>query len=162
MIEVAVLPRTTFQRESVAAVWDEALPLMLVNHAETGALAGCEFDPDREKFEKLDELGMIRVFTARIDGGLVGYAAFIIGPHLHYRDTVWAIQDVVFLVPAHRGRAAIRFLRWQDDELACAGVDLVYRHVTVRNAWGRTLIRMGYHAEAQRFVRDLRLTRRAS
>jgi len=155
-------PRVTFQRERIADAWDEALPLMLANHDETGALPGCDFAPDREKFEKIDELGMIRAFTARINGVLVGYAVFIVSPHLHYRDLVWGVQDVVFVLPAHRGRAAIRFLRWQDEELAGEGVDLVYRHVEIKHDYSRTLLRMDYHAEEQRFVRDLRPTRRAS
>lgn len=146
-----------FARESVSSVWDEALPLVKANHAETGCLETEDFAPQLNDFDELERAGMLIVFTARDGGFLVGYSAFIIAPkHLHYPRTKWAMQDVLYVAPSHRGITSARFVMWQDKQLTLERVQLVYRHNTFHKDYSRLLLRLGYHAEEVRYVRDLR------
>lgn len=149
---------TIFLRESIRAAWDEAIPLIRANHAETGALAAEEFSPDRARYEAAERAGLLAVYTARLASKLIGYAVFFVGPHLHYPKTSWAIQDVVYVAPAYRGRTAWRFLIWQDGELGRDGVRYVYRHVG-RVDYSKTLEALGYRPEETRYVRDLTLVK---
>lgn len=147
----------TLARESVADIWDEALPLVIANHAETGALPASDFAPKLEVYESLEKAGILRAFTARDAAVLVGYAVFIVSPtHMHYPGTSWAMQDVLYVAPDHRGSMPLRFLKWQDGELHREGVQLVYRHNTLHRDYARLLLHLGYRAEEVRYFRDLR------
>lgn len=145
--------QTSFRRESVAECWDESIALMVGNHAETGFMRPEDFKPDRSRYQAMFDLGILSLFTVRIFGALIGYALFVVSIHLHYSDTIWALQDVLYVKPEHRGRTAIRFIRWQDDELAADGVDLCYRHVSERNDYSRTLLRMGYELGERGYIK---------
>lgn len=138
--------------------WDDAISLIGSNHAETGALPDADFRPDRARYQALEQAGVTRVFTARGEASrvLVGYALFIVSPHPHYPGVVFAMQDVVYVAPAHRGAGAIAFMRFQDDVLREQGAQVVYRHVTVRRDYSRALLAMGYRPEETRFIRDFR------
>ena len=134
-----------FAEAKVADVWDEALELIQANHEETGAGDGEEFKPDRARYEQFWEINLIRAFTARWEGGLVGYALFFVTPHLHYPKLLTAQQDVLYVVPKFRGRGALRFIRWMDDELRNEGVKMIIRAVSMKLDYSRLLVgRLGY------------------
>lgn len=145
----------TFAREQLRDTWDEGASLIKLNNAETGALATEEFAPDAEKYFQLEDLGMVRLYTARICDKLIGYAIFLIQHHLHYPKTRWAIQDVLFISPEYRGLGAVRFILWTDDMLRSDGVHIVFRHVSHKRDYSRTLERLGYGAVETGFMRRL-------
>ena len=149
---------TSFQLEPVDGVWDEALPLVSRNHAESGAMPAEDFDPSREAYSNLERLGILKAFTSRDQASvLIGYAVFIISPgHLHYPRVCWAMQDVLYVDPASRGPMTFRFMKWQDERLRDHGVHAVYRHNTMHKDYSRMLLHMGYHPEEMRYVKDLR------
>lgn len=133
-----------FAQESFAQVWDEAEALLFANHAETGMLDHAEFEPDKERYLQIEATGMFRVFTARDQGRLVGYSLFFVSTHLHYRTKKFASPDTLFVHPDYRGLPAVRFIRWADDRLKAEGVHYVYRHVSRKKDYSRTLERLGY------------------
>lgn len=61
-----------------------------------------ELDPDWEAYEVLEGEGALKVFTARDDGNLVGYFLVVCQKSLHYRDSIFAYNDAVFVSPTHR------------------------------------------------------------
>ncbi len=144
-------------RGTVSEAWDEALPLVVANHAESGALPAADFGPQKETYDALEKAGIVKVFTAREAAVLVGYAVFIVSPsHLHYPKTSWAIQDVMYVAPEKRFTFPLRFMLYQDSSLRDDGVDLVYRHNTLHKDYSRLLLHLGYRAEEVRYYRDLR------
>lgn len=145
-----------FARESVRQVWDEAERLLKINHAETGALPQEDFSPNRQKYAELDYLGVLELYTMRDDkGALVGYSVFIISDHPHYRGVTFACQDVLFVVPEHRGINAVEFMAYQDARLKEEDVHYCYRHVTQKVDYSKTLERMGYAQIERKFLRKL-------
>lgn len=147
----------SLSRGKVSEVWDEAIPLVTANHAESGALPSTDFGPKKDTYEALEKAGILKVFTARDAAVLVGYAVFIVSPtHLHYPNTSWAIQDVLYVDPKSRGTMPLRFMLYQDIELRGDGVDLVYRHNTLHKDYARLLLHLGYRAEEVRYFKDLR------
>jgi hypothetical protein len=69
--------------------------------------------PDWDKYYRLDVEGILRVLTARLpDGKLVGYIFLMIGPHLHYKSTLWGHVDMYWLDPVVRaGWSGVRFIK---------------------------------------------------
>lgn len=146
----------TFQRERIWDAWQELLPLLAKNHAETGALQSGEFQPDGERFMAMDQAEVARLYTARNqDGELVGYAVFFVIKHMHYGSTQWALQDVLYFLPEYRGISSVRFLKWTDQELRSLGVDVICRHVSEKRDYSRTLKRLGYQPVETAYMRRL-------
>ena len=144
----------SFAQEKLEAIWDEVLPLARLNQLETGALSPDDFKPDRERFLAIEKAGIMPVFTARReDNLLVGYAVFLVSPHLHYSALVWAMQDVLFVHPEHRGVGAVRFILRQDDALKASGVQVIARYVSARHDYEKTLLGIGYSPIERAYIK---------
>lgn len=145
-----------FAEEKISDAWDDALELIQANHEETGAGDGEEFKPDRARYEKFSELDLIRVFTARWEGRLIGYCLFFVTPHLYYPALLTAQQDVLYVQPAFRGRGALRFIRWIDTTLENEAVKIIIRGVSLKLDYSRLLVeRLGYKPLEKVFWRTL-------
>ena len=60
-------------------------------------------DPDWDKYYTMDVAGNLRVMTVRVPSGqLVGYCFLMVGPHLHYKSTLWGHVDMYWIHPAER------------------------------------------------------------
>lgn len=86
-------------------------------------------DPDWEAYEGVEAVGRLRIFTVRIEGELVGYVAYFINRNPHYKSSLQAVQDVLFLAPEHRGsRIGYQLILFADTHLEAEGVQAVYQH----------------------------------
>jgi hypothetical protein len=102
----------TFQVEGITDLRHEAMPLLL-KHWEEIALNKevVRLDPDWDGYERLHNLGMLHVTTARADGALVGYASYLLAPNLHYRTMLVAEGDIFYLaIEQRKGTTGIRLL----------------------------------------------------
>lgn len=132
----------TYTVERIADLWDEAHALMAANAAESGA-PGLTFRPNRTQYVALEQLGVMRCYTARTEAGqLAGYAVFLLTYHPQYAEQL-AMQEVLYVAPEWRGIGAGRFLRWTDARLSEEHVGAVIRHTTAVD-YGRSLQRLGY------------------
>ena len=60
--------------------------------------------PDYEAYLEMEKDDAIRVFTVRTDDGeLIGYFVTFIQPHIHYSDCIYAMNDILYIHPDHRG-----------------------------------------------------------
>jgi len=137
----------TFQKEAFNAVIDEAMPMLLSHWREIASYQDIPLAVDRDGYQALDDAGKLLIFTARLDGVLIAYAAFIVGLNAHYSTSgLQAKQDVIYLSPDHRGgRIGLTFIKNCDAALADAGVQVVYQHEKVAHpALGRVLEHLGY------------------
>ena len=146
----------TCQRELLTdRLWDEAMPLLIAHWKEIAHYPDIPLDPDRDQYLVLEDAGVIRCFTARDDGKLVGYAVFFVRPALHYASSVQAYQDVLYLDPSVRGGTGYRFIRFCDEQLAKSAIQVVYHHVKQRHNFGPLLERLGYELVDLIFARRL-------
>lgn len=139
----------TYQRERIADLWNEVQPLLEQHWDEISAHKDIPLDPDVARYNAAEAAGWLRAYTAREAKTLIGYAAFMVAPSLHYRASVQAVQDVVYVAPERRGRVGIELLRFANLQLRAEGVQLVYQHQKVAHpALGVVLRRIGYqHVE---------------
>lgn len=143
-----------FQRESLTpALWHEAMPLLVAHYQEIAAYQDIPLEPDVSVYAASEAAGIIRCYTARNPcviegcnepGALVGYALFFVRPNPHYKSSVQAVQDVIYLAPSVRGGTGYRFIAWCDAQLKEEGVQAVYHHVKAAHDFGRLLERQGY------------------
>ena len=111
------------------ALWSELMPLLTRHYHEIATYRDIPLDPDRERYEVIQRAGGLRVFTARADGILVGYICFVVSRNLHYRSSVVASQDVIWLEQGLRGLAIGRdLMSHAEGVLRAEGVQIVTQH----------------------------------
>lgn len=136
----------TFQRERVSDLWDEVTPLLSRHKDEVCHYKDFVLNPDVESYEAIERAGGMRCYTARLNGDLIGYCALFVKHNLHYRDSVQALQDVLFILPEHRGsRAGFKLIRFCEEQLRREGVQVVMQHLKLATPKTVELFRkMGY------------------
>lgn len=136
----------TFRSESYSDCFGDIPALLLDHYEEIAHYKDIELAPNFEGYKRCEEAGNLRVYTARIDGALVGYAVFFVLPHVHYSGSVYAQGDVFFVVKEHRGKMlGLRLLRFTERELAAEGVQVVSQHSKIKHPeFGELLALEGY------------------
>lgn len=92
----------SFARESYAQAADAVRPLLEEHWRELATYSDVPLDPDWGLYQKAYEAGNLRIFTARLNGVLVGYAVYFVRYHHHYASTLWAMSDVILVRKEHR------------------------------------------------------------
>lgn len=136
-------PSVVFGSERVATVWPEIYPLFMEHWHEIAHYKDIPLDPDVELYHRMDSMGMMRVFTAREEGKLVGYSVYFVRSNPHYKSSIQANQDVLFIQKDKRGFGR-DFIKWCDEQLKNEGVQIVHHHVKKAHDFGPMLKRMGY------------------
>lgn len=101
--------------------------------------------PDYEAYGRLSMAGMLRCITCRADGELVGYAIFIVQPHLHYKTCLTAFEDIYYLKKEFRqGRIGIRLFQYAEQALRRIGVDRIIMHTKIHMDNSKLFEYLGY------------------
>lgn len=153
---------TVFARERLShALLSEALPLLAAHWAEVAHYPDIPLNVDVDAYLTADECGIARCFTVRTSqmhrqrlhnggqqiteaGVLVGYAVYFVRANAHYKQSIQAVQDVIYLHPSVRGGTGYKFIAWCDEQLRDEGVQAVYQHVKEAHNFGKLLERQGY------------------
>lgn len=134
---------TTYQREIVSAVMNEIKPMLADHQAEIATWQDIPLMPDYETYLKADALGIVRLFTARRDK-LIGYAVFFVGS-LHYKTTLQAHGDLIFVIPEYRGKlVGNHLLDYSIARLKAEGMKLIRQPVMHTLDFGPLLVRKGF------------------
>lgn len=102
-----------------------------------------KFDLDHEYYQMAEDAGMLRVFTCRDAGKLIGYALFIVKQCSHAKGSIHAYQDAIYIEKSERGFGR-NFIMWMDECLRVDGVELVLHYVKVAHDWSKALEVQGY------------------
>lgn len=135
-----------FARETLSpALISELAPLLEKHWREVAHYQDIPLEPDWNTYQALDEKDVLRLYTSRCTDtdALIGYALFIVSTNVHYKSSVQAKQDVIFIDPTRRGFGA-RFIIWCDNQLKNEGVEFVFHHTKAARDFGPMLERMGY------------------
>lgn len=135
-----------YARESLEAVRASNLDELLRRHwHEIAHFPDIPLSVDWEAYEGVEATGKLRAYTARADGELVGYAAYFVNRNPHYKSSLQAFQDVLYVAPEHRkGRIGYKLIAFADAQLAAEGVQVTYQHSKVVHDIGAILERQGY------------------
>jgi hypothetical protein len=131
--------------EDPATFIEEIKDLLPLHYDELCVTKDFPLLPDYEAYGKLYVADMLRCVTARDEGGLVGYAIFIVQPHLHYMTCRTAFEDIYFLRKDHRlGRTGIRLFQFAEEALKSDGVHRIIMHTKVHLDNSRLFEYLGY------------------
>lgn len=138
-----------YSKECLCDVVNEVEPLLQLHYEElTLSKDRVKLDPDWERYANMEHAGSFHVFTARDDGRLIGYSAFFLAKHIHYRSLVVANNDVLYLHPDYRcGMTGIRLIRSSETGMKALGAAKITWHAKYSNDLKQILIRMGYADE---------------
>ena len=145
-----------YAQESLRALRGEAEPLLLAHWQELAHFKDIPLKPRWDAYERLSDAGQLLAFTVRDRGALVGYAAYLVTPSMHY-GILQAQQDVIYLDPEYRrGRIGLNLIRYSEGVLRSKGVELIYQHVKLAHPQlGRLLEHTGYTLMDQIWVKRL-------
>ena len=113
----------SFHEERFSWLRFEAEHLFVAHYREASADLSVPLEINWEFYEKLEQADLTVCVVARAKSGLpVGYAVFVLTPHLHYRMLQGA-NDVFFLAPEYRrGWLGVKLLRLAEHALKERGV----------------------------------------
>lgn len=133
--------------ECLSNVKDEIQPL-LQKHWELVALnqGKIKLNPDWKEYARLDAAGVLRIFTARRDGQLIGYFVLLVSRSIHYQDHIFATNDVLFVLPEQRfGSTGYRLVKFVENWCAENNVSLMMVNTKVHVPFDRLMLGMSFN-----------------
>lgn len=130
-----------YQQEFLSSVRGEIEPL-LNSHWEEIALnkEKIKLNPDWDAYQSLEDQGKLKIFTARDDGQLVGYFVVIVGTNIHYKDHLFAANDIIYLSPKHRkGFTGIKLIKFAEKCLKNDGVSVLTINTKVHQPFDKLM-----------------------
>lgn len=98
-------------------------------------------NPDWDTYQKMEELGALKIFTAREGSKLVGYFVVIVASNLHYKDHLFAENDVIYLHKDHRkGFTGIRLIKFAEKCLKLDGVSVLKVNTKVHQPFDKLML----------------------
>jgi len=144
-----------YKEEQYNDVINEIKPL-LEHHYEEIALDKdvIKLNPDYDMYKKLCDSGVMKIITARDDGKLVGYLIAIIKYHLHYKDSLTAIDDIFYLDKSYRkGLTGVKLFIKTEEILKKYGVQRVVLNTKLHHDVGAIFDRLGYKETERVFTK---------
>lgn len=138
--------RVDYQQEFLFQVKGECESLIEL-HWEEIALNKeiIKLNPDWDAYEELEAAGRLSIFTARAMGELVGYFVVIVGTNLHYKDHLFAANDILFLRKDYRkGFCGAKLITFAEKSLAEDGVSILTINTKIHQPFDRLLERLGF------------------
>lgn len=136
----------TYQQEFLLTCKEEAKEL-IVEHWEEIAVnkEKIKLNPDWEAYQELEDHGRLKIFTARSSGKLVGYFVVFINRHIHYKDHIFAVNDIIFLNKDYRkGSAGIKLIKFAESCLKEDGVSVILLNSKVHKPFDPIMERLGF------------------
>jgi len=147
---------TTYHSEDPAEFIEALRGILPEHYEELCVTKDFPLMPDYEAYGRLQLAGMLRCITVREDNALIGYAIFIVQPHLHYKTCKTAFEDIYFLKKEYRkGRLGIRLFQFAQDELKKEGVDRIIVHTKIHIDNSRLFEYLGYKLTDKLFTKIL-------
>ena len=135
-----------FALENLARIRVEIEPL-IKQHYDDIALNKdiIKLNPDWEGYARLDNINALRVYTARKDDELVGYFVVIVSKSLHYRDHLFANNDIIFLAKsARKGLTGVKLIKYAIESLAAEGITKLHINTKAHQPFDAILERLNF------------------
>lgn len=114
-------------------------------------------DPDWEQYAALYTAGLLKIYAAEVANEIVGYSVWFVKPHIHYRSTIYAMNDLLYLSPKYRNTGlGLRLIAFSEAELAKLNVTKIMWHIKTRHDWSNILLRRGYAVEEKILAKVMR------
>lgn len=112
-------------------------------------------DPDYEKYDKLEEMGVLISLAAYSDGLLVGYSVNFLQPHMHYSKLMCGYNDLLYVDDSHRSSIGLKLIRETQKVLKERGAKLMLWHAKVNTKLSAILPRLGCNVQEIIYSQEL-------
>ena len=135
-----------FAIENLAKVRREIEPLLKQHYDEIALNKDIiKMNPDWQAYARLDAANALRIYTARRNDKLLGYFVVIVSKSLHYRDHLFANNDVIFLAkPARKGLTGVKLIKYAIDSLAAEGITKLHINTKAHQPFDAILERLNF------------------
>ena len=136
-----------YQREDFYKVKKEVDELFY-NHWEEIAVNKdkIKLNPDWSFYEAVYTSGNLGIYTVRDKEKLVGYFIVIAKPHPHYKDHLFAVNDILYLDPNYRkGLTGYRMIKFVEEDLKKMGVSVLTVNTKVHKPFDPLMERLGFN-----------------
>ena len=147
-----------FALENLAKVRREIEPL-LEEHWKEIALNKeiIKLNPYWRAYAELDSINALRIYTARKEGKLMGYFVILVSRSLHYKDHLFANNDIVFLrKSARRGLTGLKLVKFAVESLQAEGVTKLHVNTKTHQPFDPIMERLGFEEIETVFSKVLR------
>lgn len=136
----------TYQVESAETILTEGIHLFVEHYKDIAMYQDkIKLNPDVPRYLALDEAGVLLAIGARSDGVLVGYTVTLLMNSPHYKDHIYAMNDVIFVSKEFRkGSVGIKLIKFTEDELRKRGVSVYCINSKVHAPFFTVLERLGF------------------
>ena len=138
------------ERETFCEIIDDIFPLLSAHWQEVEwGQDVIPLNPDLSVYKTADEAGTVALFGMRDNGELVGYNTFWIYKHPHHADTVFAVNDMLYIKPKYRnGEDAPNLVWFCEQILKAEGCDVITYHMKYNKSFKTLMDAQGYeHTE---------------
>jgi hypothetical protein len=88
---------------------------------------------------------MLNIFTARENGKLIGYFVTTTSANIHYKDHLFATNDIIFIKEEYRkGFTGIRLIKFAEKSLKQDGVSVLVINTKVHKPFDKLLLWLNY------------------
>ena len=110
---------------------EEIKPLLESHYKEVAMYQDkIDLNPDYDKYQTLCDSDLLHIVTARDEDVLVGYFISILVPHLHYKDHMYALNDIVFIAAEYRNaKFGLSLFKYAEEALKDKGVSVMIIHM---------------------------------
>jgi len=136
-----------YSLEDYDSVYEEMQEL-IVDHWEEIAVNKdkIKLNPDWEFYRKVADEGYLGVYTVRSDSKLVGYFIVVAIANPHYKDHIFATNDILFLRKEYRkGLTGVKLLKFAEQDLKTKGISVIVINTKVHIPFDKVLERLKYN-----------------
>lgn len=146
-----------YQQEFLHSVRGEIESLVKEHYDEVHPIREVfDRDMDWDTYEKLEALGMFKIFTVRDADKLVGYLAVTVTPNIHSKGSFVACDDGLFVSKEYRGASIVKdLIRFTEKCLKDDGLKVFHIVGTTEKPIDALMKRMGYSAVETKFQKVL-------
>jgi len=152
----------TYQIEKFMDCYDESIPMLEAHYLEIATDKHIKpLDADLDKYLAMEDAGMLRIFTVRDQaednkGRLIGYFVSFVMKHMHYSQTTIALNDIMYIEPAHRGgTVGYRMMKLATEDLKNLGAEVLIIHMKVDYPFRSLLTKLGFHLTEENWEKVL-------
>ena len=135
-----------YRQEFLADVKQDIQDLLVLNYTEVELDQDIiKLNPDWDAYQQAENNNILKGFTARKKGKLIGYFVAMVVKHIHYKDRIFAGNDVLFIHPDHRkGFSAMKLIKFAEKCLKEDGVSVLTINTKCNKPFDVLLNRMMY------------------
>jgi len=146
----------TYQEERLHDFLEELKPILNNHYDELSVTKSFNLNPDYDRYLKFQDLGSFFIMTCRLDGQLIGYIAYFLYPHIHYKDCMTAMEDLYYVQKEHRqGRVGLKLFSESEKILKDKGVNRIILSCKTHQDHTRLFEHLGYHFYEKHFTKML-------